>query len=155
MSVRDALRVAKIRELKPPQPVCIETSTTVAEAIISMHGTYAGCVLVCEDGRVKGILTERDVLNKLAGREIAPDSSVEQYMTSDPETLTADDHLDEAIRLMDAGGYRHLPLVSSSGKVEGIISIQNIIEFLAELLPEEVLNLPPRPHQYMDSREGG
>ena len=71
------------------------------------------------------------------------------------EGEVADDPLGDAIRLMDEGDYRHLPIVDKAGRVEAVISIQQIIQFLAELYPAEVLNLPPEPHQYMDSREGG
>jgi hypothetical protein len=56
---------------------------------------------------------------------------------------------------MDEGDYRHIPIIDKEGRIESVISIQQIIQFLAELYPEEVLNLPPEPHQYMDSREGG
>jgi CBS domain-containing protein len=69
--------------------------------------------------------------------------------------LTADDRLSDAVLLMDQGDYRHVPIVDRDGMVEGMISIHNIIDFLAEIFPEEVLNLPPRTNQYMNTQEGG
>jgi CBS domain-containing protein len=155
MAVEKALKQTRIREVKPQRPPSVERGATLAEAINSMRGRGAGCVLVCEGGRMAGILTERDVLNKIIGEQTRMDSPVEEFMTPAPRTLTSDDLLGDAIRLMDEGGYRHVPVVDGSGRVEGVLSIQRIIEFLAELFPEEVLNLPPRPNQYMDSREGG
>jgi CBS domain-containing protein len=56
---------------------------------------------------------------------------------------------------MDQGSYRHLPLVDDSGRVEGIISIQDIIQYLAEGFPTEVLNLPPDPQAKSRSLDGG
>ncbi|MCI0488294.1 MAG: CBS domain-containing protein [Blastocatellia bacterium] len=155
MSVREALRQTKIRELKPSSPACVDRTATLAEAIASMRGTSTGCVMVCEGQRVTGILTERDLVDKIVGEPVAFSSAVEEFMTRNPKTLTADASLDEAIRLMDQGDYRHLPVVDGAGGIEGIISIQHIIGFLAELFPTEVLNLPPRQNQYIDSREGG
>ena len=155
MSIEAALRETRIRELKPPAPACVAREATLREAISSMRARRAGCVLACEGERLVGILTERDLLRRVAGEDVSLDSPVADFMSSGPRTLTADDLVGDAIRLMDEGGYRHLPIVNKAGRIEAIISIQQIIQFLAELYPTEVLNLPPEPHQYMDSREGG
>jgi CBS domain-containing protein len=155
MSLETALREVKIRELKPPQPVCVDESATLAEATDSMRARRAGCVLVCTNGRLEGILTERDLLNKVIGEQVSFDSPAVDFMTRAPKTLTANDLLGDAILLMNEGDYRHVPVVDEAGRIEGIISIHHIIDFLAEMFPEEVLNLPPRSDQYMDSREGG
>ncbi|HUK92250.1 MAG TPA: CBS domain-containing protein [Blastocatellia bacterium] len=150
-----ALSTCKIRELKPPQPVCLEPSSTLAEAIDSMHARRSGCVLVCEGAHVRGIFTERDVLNKIAGQDVSFDSSLESFMTPNPVTAGSEDSLSDAILLMERGGYRHLPLVDASGRVEGIISIQDVIEYLADLYPTEVLNLPPHADSGSKKMDGG
>ena len=155
MPIEATLKETKIRDLKPPEAACVSQTATLAEAVASMRARRAGCVLACEGDRLVGILTERDVLRKVAGARLSLDSRVADFMTSGPRTLTADDHVGEAIRLMDEGDYRHIPITDKEGRIEAVISIQQIIQFLAELYPEEVLNLPPEPHQYMDSREGG
>lgn len=155
MSVRKALQRTKIRELKSSSPECVDRTTSLAEAMVAMRGATTGCVMVCEGKRVTGILTERDLLDKVVGEPVDLSSAVEEFMTRDPKTLTADASLDEAVRLMNEGDYRHLPVVNGAGEIEGIISIQHIIDFLAELFPAEVLNLPPRQNQLIDSREGG
>jgi len=120
-----------------------------------MHRQKASCALVCDNNRIAGILTERDILNKVAGETVSFDSPVEHFMTRDPKVLTADDYLSDAVLLMESGDYRHVPIVDGEGRVEGMISIHNIIDLLAEIFPEEVLNLPPRTNQYMTTREGG
>jgi CBS domain-containing protein len=119
-----------------------------------MQQRKASCVLVCQDGRLEGIFTERDILKKIVGEKVSLDLPVKQFMTPSPTTVNIDARLGDAIILMDKGDYRHVPIVDDSGRIEGLISIQDIITYLAELFPTEVLNLPPRP-QHMPSREGG
>jgi CBS-domain-containing membrane protein len=92
---------------------------------------------------------------KIAGESSVGDLPVRVFMTESPKTLGRDAALGEVIVVMDHGSYRHIPIVDAAGRVEGIISIQHLVTFLAELFPTEVLNLPPRPHQHIASREGG
>jgi CBS domain-containing protein len=155
MLVEAALRETRIRELKSARPLCLDRHTSLSEAIQTMRAEKASCALVFESGNVAGILTERDMLNKVAGESVDYDSPVGQFMTPNPKMLTADDRLSDAVLLMDKGDYRHVPIVDRDGMVEGMISIHNIIDFLAEIFPEEVLNLPPRTNQYMNTQEGG
>ena len=154
MPVGAALRKTKLRELRPTDPLCLDRQTTLAGAIETMHSQKASCALVCDNGRIAGILTERDILNKVAGEAVSFDSPVEQFMTRDPKVLTAEDYLSDAVLLMESGDYRHVPIVDSEGRVAGMISIHNVIDLLAEIFPEEVLNLPHRTDQYMTTREG-
>lgn len=55
---------------------------------------------------------------------------------------------------METGLYRNVPIVDDSGIVQGIVRPQDVLRYLAESFPEEVLNLPPRPHQKMKESEG-
>ncbi len=107
------------------------------------------------DGRLAGIVTERDVLMKVLGSDVDTSGPVEGIMTADPETLTADGSLREALVMMEQGHYRHIPLVEDDGSVVGILSQQDVLEYVAEAFPQEILNLPPRPHQKMEQEEGG
>src|SRR5260370_4868143 len=149
MSVEAALMECKIRELKVPAAVCVGPTATLAETIEAMRAGRSACVLVCEDGRATGILTERDLLYKVVGEDVSLDAPVQGFLTPNPQTLGADQSLGVAIQMMDHGDYRHVPVVDGSGRVEGIISIEDIIEFLAQLFPTEVLNIPPRQDQQM------
>jgi CBS domain-containing protein len=156
MSVERILQDSKIRELLLAKPLCIEPDTPVSRAVQLMRRSDSGgCVVVCEAGRPVGIFTERDVLTKLAGEPAAGELPVSTFMTPSPTTLGRDAAIGEAILLMDNGSYRHIPIIDDAGAVEGIISIQHVVTFLAELYPTEVLNLPPRPDQYIANREGG
>jgi hypothetical protein len=56
---------------------------------------------------------------------------------------------------MQTGRYRNVPLVDDNDVLQGVIRPQDILKYLAEAFPKELLNLPPRPHQLMDRPEGG
>jgi CBS domain-containing protein len=65
------------------------------------------------------------------------------------------DPIRKAIRLMQRGGFRHVPIVDTEGGVVGCVRHKDIINYLAEHFPEQVLNLPPDPDQIALEREGG
>jgi CBS domain-containing protein len=154
MPVRAVLQETKIRQLKSSPPICLQRRATLSEAIEAMRTHKASCVLVCDGEALAGILTERDILTKVAGEAVSLDSPVAEFMTPNPRVLMAEDRLSDAVRLMDSGDYRHVPIVNHISRVEAVISIHNIIDLLAEIFPEEVLNLPPRPNQYVTTQEG-
>ena len=60
----------------------------------------------------------------------------------------------EAMRAMEQGHFRNVPLVDSEGQLVGILRQLDLLEYVAEAFPQEILNLPPRPHQLMDQPEG-
>ena len=76
-------------------------------------------------------------------------------MTTDPEHIRRGDRLSTAVRLMRRRGYRHLPVVDDDGQILGCVRHEDIVSYLAEVYPAEVLNLPPNPGQVILTREGG
>jgi CBS domain-containing protein len=127
-------------------PLSVTRKTSVAEAIRVMQEQHVGCVLVQEGDRLVGIFTERDVLNKVAGSATDPRQTlVETVMTADPEALPVDASISFALNLMSEGGFRHLPLVDAAHRPVGMLSVKHVVRYLADLFPEEVLNLPPQP----------
>lgn len=135
-----------IRILPFVPPLCVTRQTSVAEAIRLMQERHVGCVLVQEADQLIGIFTERDVLNRVAGSAHDPAQlTVEAVMTPDPEALPVDASISFALNLMSEGDFRHLPLVDDAHRPVGMLSVKHVVRYLAELFPEEVLNLPPRP----------
>jgi CBS domain-containing protein len=113
-------------------------------------------VLVYEAGRMVGIMTERDMLLKVVARDVDYNTAkIDDFMTRDPVTLSPDDTIGDAAALMDERHFRHIPIIAGDGSAMGVASIKDIIQLLAESFPEQVLNLPPRPHQRMETPEGG
>jgi CBS domain-containing protein len=76
-------------------------------------------------------------------------------MTSDPETLRPDDRIAWALNLMHMGGYRHVPLTDEAGRPVGVVSVKDIVDFIVDLFPAAVLNLPPDPHRKPGSDDVG
>ncbi len=145
----------KIRALKLPRPLTVESGTSVREVIQKVQRQGAGCVLVSKDNRPIGIMTERDVLMKVVARDVEYDEPVDTFMTPDPRTLTPDDTIGDAISLMNNEGFRNIPIINpSSGEAIAMFSIQDVIDYLAEAYPQKVLNLPPKPHQLLRTPEG-
>lgn len=129
-----------IEVLSPNPAVTVAPYVTVRQAIDEMTGRRIGCLLVQEDGRLAGIFTERDVLNKVSADPASLDRPVAEFMTESPETITSDDSIAYALHAMDLGGYRHMPIVDGGGQATGVISVRDVLRFLcnrfAELNPE-------------------
>jgi len=155
MTIEEALKHERLGSLPISYPACVKVGTSLAETLDVMRDAGVGCVLVCEaDERLVGIFTERDVLNKMLGTPVDLTDRVETLMTRDPRVLTPDDTLGEAIRLMTERGYRHVPLCDRNGKQAGMITARDIVHYVAEHFPAEVVNLPPRLHQKFATPEG-
>ncbi len=97
-------------------------SATVREAAQVMREEQIGCVLVMEGQTLLGIFTERDVITRVVSEGLDPDTTrLDDVMTRDPDTISADDTAIEALRLIDDGGFRHLPVLND-GQVVGVVS---------------------------------
>ena len=113
-------------------------------------------MLIASDKELIGIMTEHDILLKIVARDVDYSEPVDNFMTRDPETLPNDATLGEAVSLMSEKDFRHVPIIDKkTGEVIAIFSMRYVIDYLAESFPEQVINLPPRPHQKMTTREGG
>ncbi len=135
--VERSLMEDPVSDLNPRAPITITPTMTVRAAIETMLTHNLGAVLVVnEAGKLVGILSERDLLKKVA---VLPDPYaelfVEDYMTPNPETVTADDTLAFALHKMDVGGYRHMPVLSA-GKPSGVISVRDMLRHITRLCRE-------------------
>jgi CBS domain-containing protein len=152
--IRGALLNDRIAVLGPAEPVCLREEATVQEAIERMLARrQAGVLVVDADGRLTGIFTERDVLTRVAGQGRDPrQTPLGAVMTRDPEALSPGDRIAYAVHSMSVAGYRTVPLVDAQRRPLGVVTVSDVIRWLADLFPEAVLNLPPgdvlkRPHQ--------
>ncbi|HEY7942026.1 MAG TPA: CBS domain-containing protein [Candidatus Limnocylindrales bacterium] len=149
-----SLHAEKVTALAQRAPLLVESGTTVAAAIQRMRAARGEPALVVRDGRLEGIFTERDVLLKVLGHDVASDAPVDAFMKPRPQTLTEDATLGDAAHLMDRGRFRHVPIVDPEGRPVLTLRQQDILAYIAEAFPEEILNLPPRPHQRLEEPEG-
>jgi CBS domain-containing protein len=151
--IRGALFDDTVAVLSPAEPVCLPATATVQEAIERMllH-RQAGVLVVDAGGRLAGIFTERDVLTRVAGQgREARRTMLGDVMTPDPEALGPADRVAYAVHSMSVAGYRTVPLVDADRRPVGVVTVSDVIRWLAGLFPEAVLNLPAadtlkRPH---------
>ena len=123
----------RIRVLNPPQAITVESHTPVRDVLQMLIDRGIGCVPVVDGGQLQGVFTERDALRKLAGKiDELGDQPVAEFMTPHPQTLDMDAKVAFAVRSMDQGGYRHLPIVDEDGKVVGVVSVRDILRYLTQ-----------------------
>ncbi len=154
-AIEEILREVRIRDLELEEPCRVDPDTPLGEVYRRLDVERPGAVLVCEEGRVIGVFTDRDVLYRTALEGFEPSTPIRDLMTPDPVTARADQRLAEAISAMIRGGHRRVPLRDGDGRDVGIVSGRDILRFIAGHYPEAVLNLPPRLHQQMSRPEGG
>ncbi len=146
----------RLRVLSRRQPVTVRPGTSLGECVkaIQRTGTGDSVFVVDADERLVGVLTERDVFACLVGGDIDLTSPVETLMTREPHTLDLDQTIGDAIDLMQTGRYRNVPVVDADRRLVGVVRQADVLKYLAESFPEELLNLPPRPHQRLRAPEG-
>ena len=108
----------------------VDAAAPIVAVAQRMADRNVGAVLVLEDGRLAGIMTERDIMRAVA-RGLRDDTVVSDCMTVDPETIAPDDTIDHAAVLMIHGGYRHLPVVDGDAVV-GVLSIRDLVAVVVE-----------------------
>lgn len=90
------------------------------------------CVLVYNKKRLVGILSNRDLLRKVAGKhKDLTKVKVEQVMTANPEFLRPEDPIAYAVNKMALGGFRHVPVLAENGTPISIIMIKDVLGYLA------------------------
>jgi CBS domain-containing protein len=129
-------------------PVTLPADATVAKAVDVMKRKRVSAVMVVDTKKPKrllGIFTERDVVKKALEVKGFAKLTLRKVMTKEPESLSAKDSVAYALNKMSVGGYRHVPVVDDKGIPTGMVSTRDLIDFIVELCPEEILNLPPAP----------
>jgi CBS domain-containing protein len=107
-----------------------------------MKERHVGAVLVVEEGKLAGVFTERDVLNRVVAEDRDPRTTpLAEVMTRNPQTIHPDKPFPDALHLMYEGGFRHVPVVED-GRPVGVISARDALgpeleDFIYELLRRE------------------
>lgn len=123
-----------VKTLQPKTPITVPVDAKLGLALDRMVKHGVGAILVVDaEGKLAGILTERDYLKKVVG--MVPDyahQALTEYMTADPESVGPDDSIAFAMQKMVMGGYRHLPVLADNRPV-GIISVRDVIQHITRL----------------------
>jgi CBS domain-containing protein len=136
-----------VLELCDREIAAVGLDATVADAIHKMLDYHVGAVAVVDDVyRVAGIFTERDVLRKMSLSRLDPQTtSIRDLMTRPVEMATRNTGAGEALSIMIERHFRHLPVSDDNGKLLGILSIRNLLEWRVGELSHELESL----EQYM------
>jgi CBS domain-containing protein len=114
--------------------------TTVREAVGRMADRNVGAVVVLAGDRLVGIMSERDVVRRLAVEPAVLDLEVGEVMTSPVTSCTPDTSIDELMRVMTDGRFRHVPVVVDD-RLVGIVSIGDVVKRRLDELETETKQL--------------
>ncbi len=141
----DVLNVP-IKLLYLKRAVAIDKDASLKQGVNALLARNIGCILIVDSKKICGILTERDLSRKVAGKNLDIEKEkVENYMSANPAVLKESDSVENALRIMDEKRYRHIAIVDEEQVPISVISIKDIIGYLVEFFPNDVLNLPPHP----------
>ena len=144
-----------VRQVMQPDPVTIGPDRPVREALDLMNRFRVGAVILTgPDRELAGIFTERDLLVRVLAAGLPLDAPMSWCMTPDPVTVEPKDSVRTAIKRMEAGGYRHLPVVDGRNRPVGILSARRVVHYLVEHFPGLVYNLPPDPDRVPEHPDG-
>ena len=122
------MTVRAILDAKGRQVASVGPDTTVTVAIKTLSDLHIGSLLVMSDGRLEGILSERDIVRELGKRGAALlDEPVRNVMTAKVLTCTRSATISHIMEMMTNGKFRHLPVVED-GHVIGLISIGDVVK---------------------------
>jgi CBS domain-containing protein len=154
-TVRGSFQTDPISALGLSSPVSIGIDATVGEALEAVQRQGQGYVLVLDGDRPAGIMSDREVMTRIVARAVTYDANVMGFASQVPAVLTEREPIARAIKLMVYESIENIPIVDEDGRATAVLRTLDVIHFLAEAFPEQILNLPPRPHQTMPKPEGG
>ena len=133
-TVERGLMKDRIELLEPRKPLTVAPDDTIGSVLQKMVAEKIGCVMVMEGDSLAGIFTEFDALMKVnTNVKSMMDRPISSVMTTKPVTLNIENKIAYALHQMHVGGYRHLPILSN-GKLVGVSSIRDILNYLAQRL---------------------
>lgn len=126
----------KVRDLPPGPLMSVDPETTAAEVARRMRMDDSDSVAVMSEGRLVGIITERDLVRVIADGVDPQQARADVLMTANPATVDADEDVAVVAVKMMRLGVRHLPVVNKAGKPVGLVSARNLVAVLDQG-PEE------------------
>ncbi|MCP3754597.1 CBS domain-containing protein [Streptomyces sp. TBY4] len=117
----------RVHEVMTGNPVTVEKLTSLAEAARVMRDADIGDVLVVDEGRLHGILTDRDiVIRAIAENRDPADTTVHAVCSAEPVTVRPDDGVDQAVALIRRHALRRLPVQTEDGELIGVVTLGDL-----------------------------
>lgn len=120
----------KVRDLPPGRLLSVDPETPISEVARQMNKEDSDSVAVMSEGRLVGIITERDLVRAIADGVDPQQARADVVMTADPATVDADEDVEVVAVKMMRLGVRHLPVVNKAGKPVGLVSARNLVATL-------------------------
>lgn len=126
---------------KPAGFIAVAPDARISEVVATLADKHIGAVLVTDQGRLVGILSERDVVRVLAAQGASTlDLPAAALMTANPNTASPDITVEQAMGMMTDGRFRHLPIIED-GVLTGLVSIGDVVKAVIEQSQHEVETL--------------
>jgi len=134
----------KIGLVSLQNPAIVKSGTSIKEAVRLMQQMKIGCVLVeNEAGKIVGIITDGDLMHDFVGSTLSGDAAIDNIMNVSLQMVDKNATVTEIVELFYHNKFRHIPVIDENKKVIGILSVRRLMNYIAEHMPSEVLNLPP------------
>lgn len=154
MDIEEVLREETVKRIGYDETLEVAPQMPIREVIGEMQTQRVGAALVCDAGRLVGLFTERDLLGFLTTDNPDLSAPVSDRMTRDPVCVGPEESLASAICRMQGGGFRRLPVVDQDRAACGMLSVKQIVRFIADHFPAAIFNLPPQPGRFASECEG-
>lgn len=158
-AIRDLIRQTRVLDLGPLPAPRLAPNATVHQALQFLVRGRRGAIVVIEGTSPVGIFTERDVLYRIpdglfTSREQRRQTPLREVMSQPPFTVSRQATLLEAIEMMARRECRHLVVVDGNGGLRGLLTSNDLVQFLTDQFPEHTVNLPPKLRQQYRRPEG-
>jgi len=145
----------QIRYVPSGAVVSVRPGTPILTAVSQMDEHHVGYVLVTSaNGRLAGIVTTSDLMHDFVDSTMTEDTPIESVMQTEVVTVKPEATVSEVLEIFHANGVQHLPVVNPDGTVSALISVREMMTFIAEHQPREVLNRPPDSSITFRKKEG-
>lgn len=115
------------QDVMTKNPTTCSPQSPVTEAAQLMEREGVGAIPVCDNGKLEGIVTDRDIaVRVVAGGRDPRQTTIGDVMTRDPKCVSADEPINRALEVMESSQVRRIPVIDGAGKLVGIIAQADI-----------------------------
>lgn len=135
----------QVRNVMTPDPIALPATATLVEASRVMRDNSIGDVLVLADGRLCGVVTDRDIVTRALADSADPTTTVlEDVCSADVVSVRPDESVDQAVHLMRTRAIRRLPVVDETGKPVGMVTLGDLaVEYDSKSALADISAAPP------------